>query len=136
VRSELARFGPQSGLAALVDRWPRVVGAAVAASAWPARIARDGTLHVATADSVWAFELGQRAGEIAATLGIAAVRFVPGPLPAAAGGTAAQEAPEPTAGELREAALLAAPLHDENLRKSMQKAISFSLAREGGNRPF
>ena len=61
IRAELRRFGPQAGMAELVERWPDVVGAAIARNAWPARIARDGTVHVHTADSVWAFELGQRA---------------------------------------------------------------------------
>ena len=61
IRAELRRFGPQAGMAELVERWPEAVGAAIARNAWPARIARDGTVHVHTADSVWAFELGQRA---------------------------------------------------------------------------
>ncbi len=66
VRSELSRFGPQAGMAELLERWPDAVGAAIARNAWPARIARDGTVHVNTDDSVWAFELGQQAPEIAA----------------------------------------------------------------------
>ena len=78
LRRELSRFGVQSGLAELVERWPGVVGASIARNAWPARIARDGTLHVATADSIWAFELGHRAAEIAARLGVAKLRFAPG----------------------------------------------------------
>ena len=68
LKHELSRFGVQAGLAELVERWPGVVGAGIARNAWPARIARDGTLHVATADSVWAFELGHRAVEIAGRL--------------------------------------------------------------------
>src|SRR5262249_8620143 len=51
IDSELARFGPQAGMAELVERWPAVVGPAIARNAWPARIARDGTVHVNTADS-------------------------------------------------------------------------------------
>ena len=86
MRAELSRFGPQAGMAELLERWPAAVGAAIARQAWPARIARDGTLHVNTTDSVWAFELGQRAGEIAARLGFRAVRFAPGPLPERAAG--------------------------------------------------
>ena len=68
-------------MAELVQRWPQVVGEAIARNAWPARIARDGTVHVNTADSVWSFELGQRAAEIAGKLGVSKVRFAPGPLP-------------------------------------------------------
>ena len=60
IRAELRRFGPQAGMAELVERWPEVVGVAIARNAWPARISRDGTVQVHTADSVWAFELGQR----------------------------------------------------------------------------
>ena len=68
-------------MADLVERWPQAVGEAIARNAWPARIARDGTVHVNTADSVWAFELGHRAAEIAEKLGVPKVRFAPGPLP-------------------------------------------------------
>ena len=52
-RSELSRFGPQAGIAELVERWPAAVGDAIARQAWPARIARDGTLHANTTASVW-----------------------------------------------------------------------------------
>ena len=62
VRQELGRFGPQGDIGRVVEAWPAAVGATIARNAWPARIARDGTLHVATRDSVWAFELGQQAG--------------------------------------------------------------------------
>ena len=48
IRAELARFGPQAGMAELVERWPDAVGAAIARNAWPARIARDGTRARAT----------------------------------------------------------------------------------------
>ena len=80
VRGELGRFGPSGGLGEILERWPAAVGEAIARQAWPARIARDGTLHVSTTDSVWAFELGQRAADIASRLGVEAVRFAPGPL--------------------------------------------------------
>ena len=88
IRAELRRFGPQAGMAELVERWPDVVGAAIARNAWPARISRDGTVQVHTADSVWAFELGQRAPEMAERLRAAGcdvprLRFAPGPLPSA-----------------------------------------------------
>src|SRR5579864_964061 len=84
MRAELGRFGPQAGLSELVQRWPAAVGEAIARNAWPARIARDGTLHVATADSVWAFELGHRGPEIAERLDVPKVKFAPGPLPSQA----------------------------------------------------
>src|SRR5436305_14502587 len=74
IKSELARFGPQAGMAELLERWTPAVGEAIARNAWPARIAKDGTVHVNTADSIWSFELGQRAGEIAERLGVANLR--------------------------------------------------------------
>src|SRR5205814_4034444 len=66
VESELGRFGPVAGMADVVTGWPDGVGEAIARNAWPARIGRDGTLFVHTADAVWAFELQHRAEEIAA----------------------------------------------------------------------
>jgi hypothetical protein len=68
-------------MAELLERWPGTVGEAIARNAWPARIARDGTVHVSTADSVWAFELGQRSKEIAERLGVPRLRLGPGPRP-------------------------------------------------------
>jgi hypothetical protein len=116
-------------MAELVDRWPAAVGPAIARNAWPARIARDGTVHVNTADSVWAFELGHRAAEIAGRLGVERLRFAPGPLP-----EPSEEPPErrasPTPEEEAEGRRLAAGISDEKLRESVQKAVSFSLARE------
>src|SRR6266508_5762148 len=83
VGRELGRFGPQAGLAELVNRWPAAVGPEIARFAWPARIGRDGTVHVHTADSTWAFELAHRASDIAGRVGVKRLRFSPGPLPAA-----------------------------------------------------
>lgn len=134
VRGELARFGPQGGMAELVERWPEAVGAAIARNAWPARIARDGTLHVATADSIWAFELGHRADEIARLAGVERVRFAPGPLPRDDAPTAPEAVPQPSPPETARAAELAAPIGDEKLRETVQKAIAFGLSREASGR--
>ena len=108
---------------------------AIARNAWPARIARDGTLHVATADSIWAFELGHRAAEIAERLGVPKVRFALGPLPSGEAVSASSTAAAPTAEDLRRAAEIAAAIEDENLRESVQKAVSFGLARRASDRP-
>jgi len=112
----------------LLDRWPAAVGEAIARHAWPARIAKDGTVHVNTADSIWAFELGHQAKAIAARLGVAKLRFAPGPLP-----EPDREAPpapvEPTPAETARAREIAAGIEDENLRESVQKAVQLSLAR-------
>jgi predicted nucleic acid-binding Zn ribbon protein len=136
VRAELSRFGPQAGLGDLLERWPEAVGEAIARNAWPARIARDGTLHVSTADSVWAFELAHRAPEIAERLGVPKVRFTPGPLPSRAEGPPAPDPIRPTPEHVRAAAEIAAGIMDENLRESVQKAVSFGLARPPSDRPF
>ena len=128
VRNALARFGPQAGMAELVERWPDAVGAAIARNAWPARIARDGTVHVNTADSIWSFELGQRPAEIAELLGAPAVRFAPGPLPEP--DVEAVERPLEVAPEdVERARAIASSITDENLRESVQKAVSLALAR-------
>ena len=134
VRAELSRFGPQAGMPELLERWPDAVGAAIARNAWPARIARDGTVHVNTADSIWAFELGQRAREIADRLGVPKLRFTPGPLPEAAADPP-RLVPEPSAGEEELARSLAAGIEDRNLRESVQKAVRLGLARGRRDRP-
>jgi hypothetical protein len=134
VRSELARFGPQAGMAELLERWPAAVGEAIARNAWPARIARDGTVHVNTADSIWAFELGQQAREIAERLAVPKLRFAPGPLPEADEERHA-DVLEPTPEEEERARALAAMIEDEKLRESVQKAVRLSLARERRDRP-
>ena len=88
VRSELSRFGPPGGMAEVVAAWPGVVGDSITANSWPARLGRDGTLHVTVSSSPWAFELAQLEPEIAARLAHALgeakprrLRFAPGPLP-------------------------------------------------------
>jgi hypothetical protein len=132
VERELSRFGVAAGLAELVETWPGAVGETIAQSAWPARIARDGTLHVNTSDSIWAFELTTRAAEIAARVGVERVKFAPGRLPEAA----PDEKNTLSAGPLRpspetraEAERLAAGIEDENLRKIVARAVAASLAR-------
>jgi hypothetical protein len=118
----------------LLDAWPAAVGPAIARNAWPARIARDGTVHVNTADSIWAFELGHQAGEIAARLGVERLRFAPGPLPEP-DEERTPEPLEPTPDEERRARELAAAIGPEKLRESVQKAVRLSLARERRDRP-
>ena len=116
-------------MAELLERWPAAVGAAIARNAWPARIARDGTVHVNTADSVWAFELGQRAGEIArAWVSSASVRA--GTAPGGRARSASTSPLEPTPEDDERARALAAGIADEKLRESVQKAVSLSLAQE------
>src|SRR3954467_5710443 len=112
IRKELAQFGPQAGMPELLEAWPTAVGDAIARNAWPARIAKDGTVHVHTADSVWAFELGQQSHEIAGRLGVTKLRFAPGPLPDLSE-EAPKDVPQPTAAEEAQASELAAAISDE-----------------------
>jgi hypothetical protein len=138
VKQELSRFGAQGAMPELVEAWPEVVGPMVAANAWPARLARDGTLHVNTSSSAWAFELGQLAPEIATKLSgklgekaPKALRFAVGHLPEAAAPSAKATrtpVPEPTPEALQTAAELAAGIEDEELRKRVERAASLGLS--------
>ena len=82
---------------------------------------------------MWAFELGQRAPEIAERLGVAKLRFAPGPLPTPSTEDV-HEAVRPTATDERRAAGIAAVIEDENLRETVQKAVAFGLAAAAGDR--
>jgi hypothetical protein len=132
VKRELGRFGPAGGIADLVEAWPEAVGETIARHAWPARIARDGTLHVNTTDSIWAFELTSRAAEIAERAGVERIRFAPGRLPdlSESGPEGAESMPPKASESLRqEGARLAAGIEDENLRKIVARAAAASLAK-------
>lgn len=140
VRRELGRFGPVDGdMVGIVRAWPAAVGETVARNAWPARLARDGTLHVNTASSTWAFELGRLAPaileQLRADLGEStppALRFAPGPIPDGEAEAAERRAPAPpaVAAEHRaEAAAIAAGIEDDDLRELVARAAAASLAR-------
>src|SRR5262245_66420896 len=88
LRQELDRLGPGGAITEIVAEWPDAVGPAIAANAWPARIARDGTLHVSTSSSTWAFELTHlestlclRLEERLGPLAPSRLRFAPGRVP-------------------------------------------------------
>jgi hypothetical protein len=144
VRRELGRFGPAAGMAELVEAWPGLVGEQIARNAWPARIARDGTLHVATSSSAWAFELAQLAPQLLerlrSALGEAAprgLRFAPGKLPDAPdpeGERAGAKAVDPTAEHLELASALTESIDDESLREVVAKTAAKSLARAAADR--
>jgi hypothetical protein len=129
IRKELSQHGPQAGMAELVEQWPEVVGESIARNAWPARIARDGTVHINTADSVWAFELGQKAAEIAGKLGVEKLRFAAGPLPEGDAEAIVSSPVETTPEDEERAHAIASSISDENLRESVQKAVSLGLAK-------
>jgi predicted nucleic acid-binding Zn ribbon protein len=146
VKQELGRFGPAAGMAELVGAWPSLVGEQIARNAWPARFARDGTLHVATSSSAWAFELTQLAPQLLArvqeALGGAApqaIRFAPGKLPDDPGPAVeerTQRVAEPSPEDVKRAFELAAPIEDETLREVVAKTAARSLARASDDRSF
>ena len=142
VARELGRFGEVSALAPLVDAWPGAVGPEIARNAWPARIGRDGTLHVHTSSSAWAFELGQLADRVGKALGELApprFRFAVGPLPEPSRNVPEEVIGmhvEPTEEHELKAAELAAEIEDENLRKVVAKTAAMSLARRDSDRLF
>ena len=146
VTSELGRFGPAAGMVRIVEAWPGAVGPTIARNAWPARLARDGTLHVATSSSSWAFELAQLEADVLKRLRSTAGKDAPAKLRFAVGklpelgledddrGERRAAAPGPE--ERRKAEELAAGIGDEDLRKVVAKAAAQSLARRGDDRAF
>jgi predicted nucleic acid-binding Zn ribbon protein len=141
VRRELARFGPAEGMAEIVRAWPAAVGEQITRNAWPARLSRERTLHVATSSSAWAFELAQlepklleRLEEEIGEAAPAALRFAPGRLPERSSEeieSRPRRGREATAEERELAAAMAAGIEDENLRKIVAKAALASLSRAG-----
>jgi hypothetical protein len=131
--------------AAVVSAWPASVGDAVARNAWPQRVARDGTLHVATTSSAWAFELDRLAPQmleaLRRSLGSAAppaLRFAPGPVPEPPAPLSTSRPSPPTAGaeERRAGAEAAAAIRDPELRELVARAAAASLARAADDHSF
>jgi predicted nucleic acid-binding Zn ribbon protein len=149
VERELARGGSRDAipLAALTAAWPEVVGDAIARHAWPLRIARDGTLHVATASATWANELAFLGDEIVERLqdrlGAEAptrVKCAVGPVPESAadgpdeaGPAGPLEVPEEVASE---AASAASAIDDPELRELVARAARASLLKARSGRHF
>jgi hypothetical protein len=149
VQRELTRTGSRDGvpLAALTEAWPGVVGEAIARRAWPLRIGRDGTLHVATESATWANELALMRDEIlerlTAQLGNdapAGLRFAVGPVPEPASAptpskpvvTPPQAPPEIES----EAASAAGTIEDPELREIVARAARASLLKARSGRHF
>jgi hypothetical protein len=135
---ELGRFGPQAGMGELLAAWPQAVGPEIARNAWPARISRDGTVHVHTTDSIWAFELGHRAAEIGARLHVEKLRFAAGPLPERVEEpehTRPRAVTEPSPEQIARGAEIAATVESEELRERIARAAALSLARAPYDRP-
>jgi Dna[CI] antecedent DciA-like protein len=150
VRRELARGGSKDAipLAALTAVWPEAVGDAVARKAWPLRLARDGTLHVAAASATWANELSLLQDEILAALRArldveapSAIRFAVGPIPEPERLPGPPERAAPNAVHVppevvREAAAAAAEIGDPELRELVARAARASLLKGRSGRHF
>jgi hypothetical protein len=146
VGRQLGRFGPQGAISDVVAAWPGAVGEAIARNAWPARISRDGTLHVSTSSSTWAFELAHLASELLDRLrellhesAPKALKFAPGPLPESptqGGGTPVPTSQrDPTPEERAQACRFSAEIEDEELRELVARAAAASLAGQRPDRP-
>jgi hypothetical protein len=140
VQRELRRFGPNAEIGAAVEAWPEAVGEEIARNAWPARFQRDGTLVVHVRDSIWGFELTQRADEIGRRLPTRPpLKFVPGALPEATEPpkqATPEGSPPATLEQIEQVAKWTAAIEDPDLRKVVAKAAELSLARAAGNRSF
>jgi hypothetical protein len=142
---ELRVFGESPVASALVGRWQELVGEQIARNAWPARVGRDGTLHVNTSSSSWAFELTQLREtiieRIRAELGSVsptALRFAPGPLPEPGSPdpkTLTPPPPLPSEEQRAQAAEAASAIEDPELRALVARAAAASLATAASSRP-
>jgi hypothetical protein len=146
---ELGRLGPgaaASGIDSIVAAWPGAVGDEIARNAWPARLGSDGTLHVATRSSTWAFELSQLSGQVGDrlrdVLGPVAplrLRFAVGRLPepaVAPPATPVEAVRSPGAEERAQAGYLTRGIEDEELREAVARAAAASLLRAADRRSF
>jgi hypothetical protein len=150
VEQELKRRGGGVGLALaeITAVWPQAVGVAVARNAWPLRVGRDGTLHVATSSSTWAFELDRLSPEIEERLNALAgpsapkkLSFRVGPVPEPGPSETAHSdaAGEPLAASPEieaEAAAIASAIDDSELREIVAKWARASLLRARSGRHF
>ena len=137
VRAELVRLGGAPAgagdISELTRAWPRCVGPAIAANAWPARFTRDGSLIVHASSSTWAFELAQLEPTIRERLGRlspASLKFVLGPLPEPEEPVSRLQdfAHKATPEAVAAGAELAAEIEDPGLRALVAKAAALSLA--------
>ncbi len=151
VERRLAQTGGGEALALteITRAWLEAVGSAIARNAWPLRVGRDGTLHVATSSATWAFELDRMSPDIIARLremlaeeAPARVRFQPGPVPEPGGEQAAEgstkttpHSAEPTPETVEAAASAAASIEDEDLRALVARAARASLAKSVEDSP-
>jgi len=150
VERALARTGSREAvpLAAITAAWPSAVGPSIARNAWPRRLGRDGTLHVATSSSTWAHELSLLSAgildQLRARLGEQAplgLRFAIGAIPEPAVPDTKPAAPMSTTEEVppeiaAAAAAAASATDDPELRELVSRAARASLLRARSGRRF
>jgi predicted nucleic acid-binding Zn ribbon protein len=150
IQRELRRSGSKDAipLAAVTDAWPEAVGATVARKAWPLRLGRDGTLHVAAASATWANELTLLQNEILDALRgrlgeetPSHLRFAVGPIPEPERSPEDMQESVRTPLEVppevqREADAAAAEIADPELRELVARAARASLLRASSGRHF
>jgi predicted nucleic acid-binding Zn ribbon protein len=150
IQRELARGGSRDAvpLAAVTAAWPTAVGDAVARRAWPLRISRDGTLHVAAESATWAQELTLLESDVLDALRAqladatpVKLRFAVGPIPEQPAqleqvGSVAVEPPEVPPEVEAEALSAAAAIGDPELRELVARAARTSLLRARSGRHF
>ena len=147
IERELARSGSPDAvpLARITAAWPAAVGPVIARRAWPLRLSRDGTLHVATASATWANELTLLREDVLARLrehagddAPAALRCAVGPIPEPppAVRESSQEPVEAPPDVVSTASSVASVIEDPELRELVARAARASLAREASDRHF
>lgn len=147
IERELARSGSPAAvpLARITAAWPSAVGPVIARQAWPLRLARDGTLHVATSSATWANELTLLADDVLARLRehVGAdtpprLRCAAGPIPeppsrAEEDAPRRQDVPPDVAWT---ASSVASAIDDPELRELVARAARASLSRRASDRHF
>jgi hypothetical protein len=148
VERELARGGGRDALplGRVSAVWPDAVGDAIARSAWPRRLGRDGTLHVATVSATWATELTLLADQLLARLADqlgdeapTSLRCAVGPVPEPSSPESEAEVtipPEASPEVAATAASVASAIEDRDLRELVARAARASLGRGASDRHF
>ena len=150
IQKELSRSGSRDAvpLAAVTSAWPAAVGDAVARHAWPLRISRDGTLHVAVESATWVQELSLLEGNVLEALrgrlgetAPAKLRFAVGPIPEQPAvlepvQSMPAEPPEVPPEVESEAISAAAAIDDPELRELVARAARTSLLKARSGRQF
>lgn len=132
---ELGRLGVPEESGDLGRLWAEAVGPQIARNAWPARVARDGTLIVHTRSSTWAQELAHLEPIVRERLGDQApprLRFVVGSVPEPAPEQlvdVVETPPLPGAEHHEQAERLAQGIEDEALRAAVARLAAHVLAR-------